>query len=237
MRGLRYGPKFHSIALEKIKNMSIVERLEIHNKEAPIKLKIAGSKFKRIFIMAHGAGAPMDSEWMNELTKELVKKEIQVIRFEFPYMDEIRKTGKKRPPNPQRVLLETWREVYAKVAARSGCIFIGGKSMGGRMASLIADELKPKGFIGLGFPFHAPGKDPKDRIDHLKTMKTRSLILQGTRDSMGSKEDCLSYDLSKKIKFCWLEDGDHSWKPRKSSGLSLGQHIHSAANAIDKFMR
>lgn len=205
----------------------------------PIKLKIVGTKFKRIFIMAHGAGAPMDSDWMNTLTKELVKREIQVIRFEFPYMEDIRKTGKKRPPNTQKTLLETWRKVFAKVSSKSDSIpiWIGGKSMGGRMASLVADDLKPKGLIGLGFPFHAPGKDPGERIAHLKNLKTRSLILQGTRDSMGTQQDCLAYPLSKKIKFHWLEDGDHSWKPRKSSGLTLEQHIQSAATAIDKFMR
>jgi len=179
----------------------------------------------------------MDSDWMNALTKELVKNEIQVIRFEFPYMEDIRKTGKKRPPNTQKLMLETWRKVYAKVSSKSDNIYIGGKSMGGRMASLVADDLSPKGFIGLGFPFHAPGKPPADRIAHLKGLKTRSLILQGSRDSMGTKEDCLTYPLAKKIRFYWLEDGDHSWKPRKSSGLTLEQHIQSAANAIDQFMR
>lgn len=200
-------------------------------------LKIAGRKFKRVFIMAHGAGAPMDSNWMNALTKELVRREIQVIRFEFPYMAEIRESGKKRPPNSQKILLESWREVFSKVSPKSDSIYIGGKSMGGRMASLVADELKPKGLIGLGFPFHAPGKAPGERIEHLKGLKTPTLIIQGTRDTMGSQEDCHSYSLSKKIKFCWLEDGDHSWKPRVRSGLTLEQHIHSAADAIDKFMR
>ena len=187
--------------------------------------------------MAHGAGAPMDSDWMNELTAALVKREIQVIRFEFPYMIERRVSGKKRPPNPQKILLESWKEAYAKVLKNADSIYIGGKSMGGRMASLIADEIKPKGLIGLGFPFHAPGKDPGERISHLKDIKTKTLIIQGTRDSMGKKEECLSYPLSKKIKFCWLEDGDHSWKPRKTSGHTLEEHIESAADAIDKFMR
>ncbi len=200
-------------------------------------LKVAGAKFERIFIMAHGAGAPMDSDWMNALTKELVKREIQVIRFEFPYMAQIRETGKKRPPNPQKLLLQTWKEVFEKVCTKSSTVYIGGKSMGGRMASLVCDELRPKGLIGLGFPFHAPGKDPGQRIDHLMHLKTRALIIQGTRDTMGSKDDCLSYGLSKKIKFCWLEDGDHSWKPRVRSGLTLEQHIQSAADAINKFMR
>lgn len=179
----------------------------------------------------------MDSEWMNELTKALVKKEIKVIRFEFPYMIERRELGKKRPPNTKKVLFETWKEVFNKVNKDSDIVYIGGKSMGGRMASLLADELKPTGLICLGFPFHAPGKDPGERIEHLVSLKTKTLIAQGTRDAMGKKEECMNYTLSKKIKFCWLEDGDHSWKPRKSSGLTLSEHIQTAANAIDKFMR
>tara|TARA_Y100000296_G_scaffold73925_1_gene91922 strand:+ start:92 stop:703 length:612 start_codon:yes stop_codon:yes gene_type:complete len=201
------------------------------------KILTSGNKFERTFIMAHGAGAPMDSDWMNDLTKLLVKEEIRVVRFEFPYMAERRDNGKKRPPNTQKVLLETWREVFEAQSKKSKCLYIGGKSMGGRMASLVADELKPKGLIGLGFPFHAPGKEPKDRIDHLKDIKTKTLIIQGTRDSMGKKEECLSYPLSKKIKFHWLEDGDHSWKPRKLSGYTLENHLQSAAQAIAKFMR
>lgn len=181
----------------------------------------------------------MDSDWMNALTKELVAREIQVIRFEFPYMAERRESGKKRPPNPKNVLLDCWREVVKKIHKTNpnSPIFIGGKSMGGRMASLIADEIKPSGLIGLGFPFHAPGKEPKDRIDHLKSLKTPTLIIQGTRDTMGTKEDCDSYELSKKIQFFWLEDGDHSWKPRKKSGFTLESHLSEGADAIKNFIK
>lgn len=202
-----------------------------------MQLKISGRKFERIFVMAHGAGAPMDSDWMNELTQALGKREIQVIRFEFPYMQQRRETGVKRPPNTKKVLLESWQQVFEKVSSKSSSLYIGGKSMGGRMASLLADELGAQGLIGLGFPFHAPGKEPGDRIDHLKKIRTKTLIIQGTRDPMGKKEECLSYPLSKKIKFHWLDDGDHSWKPRKKSGYTLEEHIESAATAIDKFMR
>lgn len=204
-----------------------------------MKLKKNGTKFTPIFIMAHGAGAPMDSDWMNALTDELVSREIQVIRFEFPYMIERREKGTKRPPNPKKVLLETWAEVFEKVKKSSpdSPLFVGGKSMGGRMASLIADEMKPNGLIGLGFPFHAPGKDPKDRIDHLKSLKSPTLIVQGTRDPMGCREDCDSYELSKKIQFYWLEDGDHSWKPRKKSGFTLEEHLSSAADQILAFIQ
>lgn len=181
----------------------------------------------------------MDSDWMNLLTKEITKHEIQVIRFDFPYMDERRKNGKSRPPNPKDTLLKTWKEVFQEVRKThpQSPLFIGGKSMGGRMASLIADELKPNGLIGLGFPFHAPGKEPKDRIEHLKDLKTKTLIIQGTRDSMGTKEECLSYPLSKKIKFSWLEDGDHSWLPRKKSGHSIEEHLETAAREIAKFIK
>lgn len=187
--------------------------------------------------MAHGAGAPMDSDWMNELTALLVERGLQVIRFEFPYMAERRDTGKKRPPNTKKVLFESWHEVYEKVKKTAqGKVFIGGKSMGGRMASLLADELKPDGLIGLGFPFHAPGKEPGERIEHLQTIKTSTLIIQGTRDSMGSLEECRSYPLSKKIQFHWLEDGDHSWKPRKKSGHTLEEHMTEAANKIAEFV-
>lgn len=180
----------------------------------------------------------MDSDWMNDLTNLLIKEGIQVIRFEFPYMAERRETGKKRPPNPKKVLLETWQEVFSKVSLQAEApIFIGGKSMGGRIASLLADELKPAGLIGLGFPFHAPGKDPGERIEHLKSIKTKTLIIQGTRDSMGSLEECRSYPLSKKIQFLWLEDGDHSWKPRKKSGHTLEEHMSCAAQKIASFIK
>lgn len=204
-----------------------------------MKIKRNGTQFSPLFIMAHGAGAPMDSDWMNDLTEILVAREIQVIRFEFPYMEERRHSGTKRPPNAKKILLETWKEVIAKVRNEhpDSPLYIGGKSMGGRMASLVADEEGVTGLIALGFPFHAPGKGPKDRIDHLLTLECPTLIVQGTRDTMGSKEECDSYPLSKKIQFHWLEDGDHSWKPRKKSGHTLAEHMQEAADMIAQFIR
>lgn len=188
------------------------------------------------FIFAHGAGAPMDSDWMNEVTGLLTSLGIKVIRFEFPYMQERRESGKKRPPNNQKILLETWEQVL-NLTKEDKNIFFGGKSMGGRMASLIADKAKVKGLICLGFPFHAPGKDPKDRIEHLKHISTPTLICQGTRDSMGTKEEVKNYTLSKKVEIHWLEDGDHNLKPRKSSGHKLEDHLISSAKAIVTFIK
>lgn len=191
---------------------------------------------KRKFIMAHGAGAPMDHPWMEEVTENLISLGIQVIRFEFPYMDERRDTGKKRPPNTKKILLDTWREVFDLVGDKN--TYIGGKSMGGRMASLITDELKPKGLICLGFPFHAPGKDPKDRIAHLGELKTKSLIIQGTRDTMGTIDDVNSYELSSKIELYWLEDGDHGLKPRvRTTGKTQSDYLLEACEKIGKFIK
>lgn len=191
---------------------------------------------KKKLILAHGAGAPMDHPWMEELTSNLVKENIQVIRFEFPYMKERRENGKKRPPNTAKVLLECWREVFKLVGDEE--VYIGGKSMGGRMASLVCDELSPKGLICLGFPFHAPGKGPKDRILHLEDLQTKSLIVQGTRDSMGNKSEVENYRLSKKIKIHWLYDGDHGFKPRKrETSKTQSDYLYETSVEISNFMQ
>jgi predicted alpha/beta-hydrolase family hydrolase len=198
--------------------------------------KITGPKSaKKVFIFAHGAGAPMDSDWMNDVAMGLSKYEIKCARFEFPYMAERRSTGKKRPPNTMKVLQETWREAIEKFSDHE--VYIGGKSMGGRVASLIADEEKVKGLICLGFPFHAPGKEPKGRIEHLKGLKTKTIILQGERDSMGTKDEVKKYSLSKKIKVYFLADGDHSLKPRKKSGYTLEEHLEYCCKVISDFMK
>ena len=145
-----------------------------------------------LVILAHGAGAPMDSPFMVYFAEQLAAKGIRVLRFEFPYMAERRETGKKRPPDRQPKLLTSWRQIY-EGAGFTGKAFIGGKSMGGRMASLIADELSPAGLICLGYPFYAPGKPDKPRTEHLESLKTPALILQGERDAMGNREAVEGY--------------------------------------------
>lgn len=92
-------------------------------------------------ILAHGAGAPMDSPFMERIAELLAAQGIAVARFEFPYMAQRREDGRKRPPNPQAQLLDCWRRVHAQVRETlDGPLALGGKSMGGRMASLLADE-------------------------------------------------------------------------------------------------
>lgn len=191
-------------------------------------------------IFAHGAGAPMDSDFMNALSCQLVDAGITVVRFEFPYMAQRRSGGSKRPPDRQPVLLDCWHQVYGEVAARAaltGPLMIGGKSMGGRMASLMADELGVAGLCCFGFPFHAPGKPEKLRVEQFAQMTTPARIFQGSRDPFGKPDELVSVVFSPAVQLCWLEDGDHDLKPRKASGLSQDNHLNYVATAVADFAR
>jgi predicted alpha/beta-hydrolase family hydrolase len=188
-------------------------------------------------ILAHGAGAPMDSAFMQEIAQLLAARRIAVLRFEFAYMVARRQDGKKRPPSPQAKLLEQWRQLYQQVRQQvAGPLAIGGKSMGGRMASLLADELGADALVCLGYPFYAIGKPEKPRVDHLAELRTPTLIIQGERDALGNRQAVSGYNLSASIELHWLTAGDHDFKPLKSSGFNQQQHLLSAADAIAVFL-
>ncbi|MDA1090393.1 MAG: dienelactone hydrolase family protein [Proteobacteria bacterium] len=190
--------------------------------------------------LAHGAGAPMDSPFMAAFAEALAAAGFRAARFEFPYMRDRRDTGIKKPPNRAPVLLDTWREVIDMLGADT--LVIGGKSMGGRIASMVAAEMEQqgvgvRGLVCLGYPFHAPGKPINpDRLSHLENLKTPALFCQGTRDTLGGRDDVETYTLSKAITMHWLEDGDHGFKPRKTSGFTEAEHWQSALNAIVQFL-
>ena len=189
-------------------------------------------------ILAHGAGAPMDSGWMNDMAARLATHGVNVLRFEFPYMAQRRVDGSKRPPNPAPKLLECWREVYAVVRRHvAGRLAIGGKSMGGRMASLLADELGADRLVCLGYPFYAVGKPEKPRVEHLAALKTRTLIVQGERDALGNREAVEAYTLAPGIEVLWLVAGDHDLKPLKVSGFTHEQHLAAAAEKVAAFIQ
>ena len=188
-------------------------------------------------ILAHGAGAPMDSEFMQNMAQSLAERGVAVLRFEFAYMAARRLDGKKRPPNPQVKLLEQWREVYAQVRQQvAGPLAIGGKSMGGRMASLLADELGADALVCLGYPFYAVGKPEKPRVEHLAGLNTPTLIVQGERDALGNRVAVAGYELSPSIEVMWLVAGDHDLKPLKASGFSHEQHLEAAAVQVARFL-
>jgi len=190
-------------------------------------------------LLAHGAGAPMDSPFMQTVACGLAGLGWRVVRFEFPYMAQARLSGKRRAPDRQPVLLQSWRDQVA-AAASEGPLFIGGKSMGGRMASLVLEEQAQAaavlGCLCLGYPFHPPGKPDSLRIDHLQTLTQPVLVVQGERDSFGRRAEVESYELSSAVQLHWIADGDHSFKPTKRSGLSESANLEQAIAASHQFM-
>lgn len=187
-------------------------------------------------LLAHGAGAPMDSKSMNAATDALTSVGFRVARFEFAYMAARRTTGSSKPSPKAETLNPEYQQAVAKLGA-AGKLIIGGKSMGGRVASMVADDLFAAGAISgllcLGYPFHPPGKLDKPRTQHLAALKTPTLICQGTRDEFGTREDVSTYTLSDAIEILWLEDGDHDLKPRKKiSGFSAADHLATMAQAV-----
>jgi predicted alpha/beta-hydrolase family hydrolase len=188
-------------------------------------------------ILAHGAGAPMDSPYMASLCQQLAAVGINTVRFEFPYMARRRACGIKAPPNRQPVLLDCWRAVYGSVRhVVDGPLLIGGKSMGGRMASLVADELMPAGLCCFGYPFHPPGKPDSKRAEHFASMKTPTLILQGTRDPFGKPENISETGWSSAVHIQWFEEGDHDLGVRKSSGFTQDNLLTKAVEAVKQFV-
>ena len=194
-----------------------------------------GSKDARWTIaLAHGAGAPMDSPFMYAMAQGLAKCGHRVARFEFPYMAARRTGGRRGAPDREPVLRETWLKVV-EILGREHLI-IGGKSMGGRIASLVADEAAVAGLVCLGYPFHPVGRPTQLRVNHLENLKTPTLIMQGERDPFGGREEVATYKLSRAIRIHWLTDGDHSFKPRKSSGVTEAQNLETAIAEIDSLV-
>lgn len=190
-------------------------------------------------LLAHGAGAPMDSASMTAVTEALAKSGFRVARFEFDYMAARRTSDSRKPPPRAEMLNPEYKAAIIDLAA-TGPLIIGGKSMGGRVASMIADDLHRDGVIAgllcLGYPFHPPGKPENLRTAHLENLATPALICQGTRDEFGTREEVSAYALSDQIQLLWLEDGDHDLKPRKKlSGFSAADHLATVGQTVKEW--
>jgi hypothetical protein len=187
-------------------------------------------------LLSHGAGAPMDSASLTASAKALAAAGVCVARFEFGYMASRRTSAAKRPPPRAETLMSEYIAALDALDANRPLV-IGGKSLGGRVASMVADELYEAGRIAgllcLGYPFHPIGKPDQLRTAHLADMKTPTLIVQGTRDQFGTREEVAAYKLSKTIELLWLEDGDHDLKPRKAvSGFTAADHMRALADRV-----
>ncbi|HEY7841626.1 MAG TPA: alpha/beta family hydrolase [Gammaproteobacteria bacterium] len=193
-----------------------------------------------LFVFAHGAGAGMATPFMDAIAKGIAATGIRVVRFHFPYMEESVRSGRRLPPNGGRILRACFSEVIEHCVQKEGCprsrLAVGGKSMGGRVASMIADEQQVAGVVCMGYPFHPPRQPQRLRTEHLAVMRTPVLICQGERDRFGNRAEVDGYRLSAAVRFNWLPDGDHSFTPRKSAGITAAQNLREAAAAASDFI-
>ncbi|MSP21721.1 MAG: alpha/beta hydrolase [Dehalococcoidia bacterium] len=189
-----------------------------------------------VLVLAHGAGAGMRHPWMTSMAGRLGDAGLRIARFEFPYMARRIEGSRAGLPDTERVLRATWIKVVERLGG-GGAVVVGGKSMGGRTASMIADDVGSRGLVCLGYPFHPTGRPERLRTAHLDGLRTPALFVQGTRDIKGSREEVAGYALSHSIRVHWLEDGDHSFAPRKASGHTAVGHLDAAAAAVVEFVR
>ncbi len=196
------------------------------------------------FVFAHGAGADMNHEFMTQVSQLLVKHHISVFGFNFPYMIKRQLTGKRYPPDRMPKLLTAYQQILTNidnVMSSNVPLFIGGKSMGGRVAATLSAQINNNlpqlsGLICLGYPFHPQNKPDTLRLEPLQKCLLPTLIVQGERDALGDRQAIAGYDLPKNCQINFLEDGDHSFKPRVKSGFSQQQHINTAVQHIVKFI-
>lgn len=196
---------------------------------------LEGEPASTMILLAHGAGANMDSEFMQAMSVGLVAKGCQVMRFNFPYMQANAVDGKRRPPDRAPKLLACFTQMLDIVHSQPKVerVVLMGKSMGGRMAALLACDpalaSRIDRVICLGYPF-VPLKGGEPRLEPLNECQVPVLVVQGERDKFGGKAQIPSWPLKAEIELAWITDGDHSFVPRKSSGTTEAANL---ARAID----
>lgn len=195
--------------------------------------------------LAHGAGQGMDSPFMDAIARGLAAQGqavggLRTARFEFPYMAASRHEGRRKAPDRQEVLVRAWLDAIAaleQAGASRARLAIGGKSLGGRIASLVADAQQVAGLVCLGYPFHPPGRPERLRTAHLERIATPTLICQGTRDPFGLPTEVVRYRISPAVELHWIDDGDHSFKPPRHSSRTDDQNWSAVVDRVVEFMR
>lgn len=206
--------------------MSDAQRVAVHRDNPDGNVRI---------LFAHGAGAGLQSDFMQYFALGLALHDIDVVRFNFPYWQKFMDTGVRRPPNPMAQLEHCMQTVAAQFDD-SKPLFVMGKSMGARVAFRIADQVQAQAAIGLGYPFHPLGKPDKLRVDDLANQCTHNLILQGERDGFGKPAEVATYSLPKNVEVQWLAHGDHSFEPTKRSGLERREVWQTAIDRVCTFI-
>jgi uncharacterized protein len=191
----------------------------------------------RAVLLAHGAGADMNAATLTTVADALAAAKVPSLRFNFPY-----KAAGRRSPDRPPVLEAAVREAAAELARVSKVpakrIVFGGRSMGGRIGSIVAADDGALGLVLLGYPLHPPGRATQLRVEHFPRLRMPALFVSGTRDAFGTPDE-LRRETKKirgKVSFHWIETGDHGFKPLKSSGLTVDGVLADAASAVVAFV-
>ncbi len=184
-------------------------------------LEVSGEAAVGRLLIAHGAGAGQDSTFLQRLRAGLAEGGVQTLAIEFAYLQQMRREGRRRPPPRVERLVEemaAWCDLLTHPVLSP--LWLGGKSMGGRVASLLAARDGAPGLVLCGYPFHPPGKPERLRLDHWPQLTCPTLVVQGARDPFGTREEVAGYALPESARLHWLEDGDHDWKPRRAAAVA-----------------
>jgi predicted alpha/beta-hydrolase family hydrolase len=201
----------------------------VNDSRTTARLYLAAADDAPCFVFAHGAGAGQGHAFMTSTARALAARGIDVVTFDFLYT-----AAGRRSPDRAPVLEATWRAVVAETRSqglpRAAALVIGGKSMGGRIASqVLASDDAPAadGLVLLGYPLHPPGRPDTLRIAHLPSLRTPTLVVQGSRDEFGGEDEVRQAFAVVPGPVDWhvVGDGDHSFKVRRSAGMPQAEAI------------
>ncbi|GAA5219184.1 alpha/beta family hydrolase [Corallincola platygyrae] len=187
-------------------------------------------------LLAHGAGAGMSHDFMSRLAEALSNQHLEVVRFNFDYMVQALEQQKKRPPDRLPKLVDCMTRVGEQLDHNLP-LFVAGKSMGSRVACLVAEGLSARGVIAYGYPFHPPGKPERLRRDELEASAADIFVLQGERDPFGRSDEWSGFQLPEHVSLVAVKDGEHSFKPTKKSGVTQDDNIVFAAEQTARFIK
>jgi uncharacterized protein len=193
--------------------------------------------FDRAVLLAHGAGADMNAATLTTVADALAAAKIPSLRFNFPY-----RAAGRRAPDRAPVLEAAVREAVAELSRLTKLaperLVLGGRSMGGRICSMVAADTGALGLVLLGYPLHPPGKPTQLRVDHFARLRTPVLFVSGTRDAFGTPAELeqQAKKLKGRVSFHWVETGDHGFKPLKASGLTVAGVLDEVAAQVVDFV-
>ena len=203
-----------------------------------VAMTLQGSGEKGRLLFVHGAGSGQESFFMRQFATRVAAHGVQLITLDFAYMRQMNQEGRRRPPPRVERLVDELRHWHEQIATVKGLpLWIGGKSMGGRVASMLAAQQYVAGVIITGYPFHPPRSPDKLRLSHWPAVVAPALILQGERDSFGRRCEVEAYELPANVQVEWLPTGDHDFKPLRSSGLDQCTLLQQASQTTAEFIQ